>query len=35
MPKPVVFIIRFKIKEGKAADFRIHYRDSIQKTLDT
>jgi len=35
MSEPVVFIIRFKIKEGKAAEFRMHYRESIQRTFET
>ena len=34
MSEPVVFIIHFKIKEGKAGEFRKHYWDSIQPTFD-
>ena len=34
MSEPVVFIIRFKIKEGKAVEFRNHYQNSIQPTFD-
>ena len=34
MSKPVVFIIRFRIKEGKAGVFRIHYQESVQPTFD-
>jgi quinol monooxygenase YgiN len=34
MSEPVVFIIRFKIKEGKAVEFRKHYQDSIQPTFE-
>jgi hypothetical protein len=29
MSEPIVFINRNKIKEGKTAEFRKHYRDSI------
>jgi hypothetical protein len=29
MPDPIVFINRNKIKDGKANEFRKHYRDSI------
>ena len=34
MSEPVVFIIRFHVKEGKAVEFRKHYQDSIQQTFD-
>ena len=34
MSEPIVFVIRFKIKEGKVDEFRKHYQDSIQPTLD-
>lgn len=34
MPEPVVFIIRFRIKEGKGDEFRKHYQDSIQPIFD-
>jgi quinol monooxygenase YgiN len=34
MSEPIVFVIRFKIKEGKADKFRKHYQDSIQPTFD-
>jgi hypothetical protein len=30
MSDPIVFISRHKIKEGKAAEFRTHYQESIQ-----
>jgi hypothetical protein len=29
MSEPIVFIVRNKIKEGMAEDFRSHYRDNI------
>lgn len=35
MPEPVVFISRNKIREGKADEFRKHYRDSIPPILAT
>lgn len=35
MPEPVVFIIRNKIRAGKAEEFRQHYRDSIPQILAT
>jgi len=33
MSEPIVFISRNKIKEGKADEFRKHYRDSIAITM--
>ena len=33
MAEPIVFIIRHRIKEGKTAEFRKHYRDSIPRTM--
>jgi len=33
MSEPIVFISRNKIKEGKAGEFRKHYRDSIPITM--
>jgi hypothetical protein len=35
MPEPVVFISRNKIREGKAEEFRKHYRGSIPPVLAT
>ena len=35
MSKPIVFISRNKIREGKADEFRKHYRDSIPPELAT
>jgi quinol monooxygenase YgiN len=32
MGDPIVFISRNRIKEGKVADFRKHYRDSVPAT---
>jgi len=34
MTEPIVFISRNKIKEGKAAEFRQHYRNSISPIFD-
>ena len=34
MSKPIVFISRNKIKEGKNDEFRKHYQDSIQPIFD-
>lgn len=33
MSEPIVFISRNKIKEGKANEFRKHYRESIPPTM--
>lgn len=33
MPDPIVFIIRHKIKEGRADEFKQHYLNSIPATL--
>ena len=33
MSKPIVFISRNKIREGKVDEFRKHYRDSIPPIL--
>ena len=35
MAEPIVFIIRHKIKEGRGEDFRLHYRESIPRTLES
>lgn len=35
MSKPIVFISRNKIREGKGDEFRKHYRDSIPPVLAT
>lgn len=32
MAEPIIFISRNRIKEGKAADFRRHYLDSVPHT---
>ena len=34
MSDPIVFISRHKFKEGKAAEFRNHYQQSIQPIFD-
>ncbi len=34
MTEPIVFISRNRIKEGKAAEFRQHYRNSIAPIFD-
>ncbi len=33
MAEPVVFISRNRIREGKAAEFRRHYADSVPSTM--
>jgi hypothetical protein len=33
MPEPIVFVSRNRIKEGKARDFKAHYRKSISPIL--
>jgi hypothetical protein len=34
MSEPIIFISRNKIKMGKSDEFRQHYRESIQPTLE-
>jgi hypothetical protein len=34
MSEPIVFISRNRVREGKAAEFRVHYLESIQPILD-
>jgi hypothetical protein len=34
MSEPIVFISRNRVREGKAAEFQAHYRESIQPILD-
>jgi quinol monooxygenase YgiN len=35
MSEPVVFTIRFRIKQGKADEIRNHYQKSVQSTFKT
>jgi hypothetical protein len=35
MSEPIIFISRNKIKMGKSDEFRQHYQESIQATLDS
>ncbi len=35
MPEPIVFISRNRIKEGRAEEFRQHYKDSIPAIFET
>jgi len=35
MSEPIVFVISFNIKEGKADEFKKHYQDSIQSIFDS
>jgi quinol monooxygenase YgiN len=33
MAEPVVFIVRHKVKQGRAAESRVHYEGSVPRTL--